>query len=710
MQVQRYGQSPAGAKPPRRSLLSAAPPPRAPHGEVPPDSRTPTDSQPTTVPPPPATQAPPPPPPPASGGMMQILPTGSAPRPAAPPPPAPPAPPASQTPAPTPPLVQAPGAGLPGAPAVPSWAAPPAAQQTPVPGPPDAPQRAVAPLGAGVGAAKPPAPGGPTNDDYAAAIGDLFKKGTGPGLRPITDGPAGGGNSGITTPGGPSGPRFPGAEKAADDAAMAGIDVDMIREMMKGSNLKQDMGDPTPRDPGAGVVTVDDFTGDRPVTADGMGTEADSLEAEGGPGGQLTADSVGGPGGDRDADPPTPEPVPTPAPSPTPTPTPTPGEEQTWYTPDPDDPWASWFNEDGVLSNFGVQMTTEQMNDFLVGTGISKYPKSEKLFRDIMQSLSSYAGLESHTGAQAKAIRDKINQQINKFNEKGWVKQGEGKPLDYQTMIDAALTGGGGWGADPGGGGGGNPPPTDPPHEVELVEPPNYNYEKPDEWIKKLFGEHPDAAKLAELVLNWDAMKLSRDDRQLAIDEFMRGNEGLLDSERRRMLDEFITAGPNETYSADDIAKMKAANAEGYGDDVEMMDANLKEYAAALGVDPSSLAGIGVAERARAGRGLTAADRGIDLEAARTRAQDRDRWFSQSLSAEGALTGTESQYYQQLAALLAGTPGLIQSGNPLAGLADYQIYDNMLSAGPGEAEKVGGYIQAGGAAIGGLASLASLGI
>jgi hypothetical protein len=514
----------------------------------------------------------------------------------------------------------------------------------------------------------------------------------------------------VTTPGAPSGlrvqmgQRTPGGLEADGDAAYtAAADA---------------MGDAEEIDLASiGTVTTDmggnENAGSRDATAEAYASAADAMDAESGAVDPEAATAVAedapeGATGESLIIPPDAE-IPEPAPS---------GDGgggggNDGYAPSPEDPWAGWFNEDGVLTSIGLKMTTEQMNEFLNGTGIGNYPRSETAFRDLMQALSTYAKLPSTDGTAAQNLRNQIKGLVHDFNNSGWVNKGGGKKLDRVTLLESARGGGGDWGAggDGGGGDGGGGDgegESDPP--IELVDPPNYDYERVPEWIRKLIGEHPDAAKLWETMLSWDAMQLGRDDRELAVNEFQKAHEGIFDSERRRLLDEFISAGPQETYSADDIAKMKAANAEGFGNDVEMMDADLREYAAALGVDPSSLAGIGVAERARAGRALTSADRGIDLEAARVRAADDDRWFSQALAGEGALTGVEAQYAQQLAALLAGVPGLIQTGNPLAGLADYQIYDSMLSQGPGSMEKVGAYANAAGSAATVAAALSSMGI
>lgn len=222
------------------------------------------------------------------------------------------------------------------------------------------------------------------------------------------------------------------------------------------------------------------------------------------------------------------------------------------------------------------------------------------------------------------------------------------------------------------------------------------------DWISK----NPEAGKA---ILDWFGGLQSRDDRQTAINSFQGGLGDLLknDPTRNAMYD-FLGQGPHYTYDDATINKMKTAGREQYGAGLSSLDQQLRDTAAARGIPTSDLAGMNVQARSGLLGGLLDSERNVDITAAQQRAKDLNDYFSQLNAGQSSLVGPQAAYYGSLANLIAGTPGLAQTGNPLAGVAQFQLDKDLATQGPTTLDRLGAYagIAGGlGSLLGGGASL-----
>lgn len=139
-----------------------------------------------------------------------------------------------------------------------------------------------------------------------------------------------------------------------------------------------------------------------------------------------------------------------------------------------------------------------------------------------------------------------------------------------------------------------------------------------------------------------------------------------------------IDRGMVPTYTAADLEKMKTADRETYGNAMSELDRQMRERAAGMGLQSSDLASEMAAGRAAGARDLYAAERNIDLTGAQQAAQDRDNWTRQLMALSSSRQSPLLDLQKSRLGLIAGTPGLIQAGNPYAGITGYQ--DQGLSS------------------------------
>lgn len=185
-----------------------------------------------------------------------------------------------------------------------------------------------------------------------------------------------------------------------------------------------------------------------------------------------------------------------------------------------------------------------------------------------------------------------------------------------------------------------------------------------------MFSKDPE---MAQVQMQWEGYQEARGDRQAAIDTYQKYLDSLDTDPTRTAAYDFLGNGPNYTFSQDDLDRMKAGNAETYGDTVDSAMSSAREQAAALGVPVTDLTSQMAEARVGAGRSLASADRNMDIEYARQRNADLQQYYQNLLNAQSGLVGAKGSAYGSMAGLISGAPGLASTGNPMSGVAQYRL-------------------------------------
>ena len=596
-------------------------PARSPAGEVPPDSRTP-GMQPTTV------QAP---------TIVPGVPGGPVPGPDGKPMPGPQMG-AAQAPT-TPPLTQPPPS-LPGSPPVPAWMLPPG----------------------GMPASPPPEPPIAEGAQMVMKGGKLVPK-TGPVGQAGTEGASSGATTDMGMPGGEAGQGSrPGATQITDPAKIAEIQRRM--EERAGSGLERM---PGPYDALIRRGVDDEGSSDEagmPLTADSQaGASPYAALAEAAPA-DLGAGGPNNGGGNPDlpgfidAEPP---PVDEDTPGAPPADEETPAGENWW------DDTSTWQDESGAIT--WLPSDPASMEAFLKAQGWYGTDAARR-FANLTAALGKYQDAVADGNSFAMRKQQEKMEQAAKN-----LKNTEGIPINLDELLKNWGQGLGQPGDEPDPATPGDS--TIPGEGTDLGELPDMRYETIPEWMKQM---DPENLRAYLDLLNFN---LARDDRQLAIDQY---------KDLFKMYDEDPTRAalykqledPYETLSPEAVQKMKASAAQTYGDANAGITSDIRERAAQLGVNPADLASMELRARSEAGMGLSQMDRDIDLEAARSGATDWERWFNALNGAQQSLLGPYASMYGSLAGLISGTPNLANTGNPMQGVGDYRLQQEMLNEkGPG---------------------------
>lgn len=200
----------------------------------------------------------------------------------------------------------------------------------------------------------------------------------------------------------------------------------------------------------------------------------------------------------------------------------------------------------------------------------------------------------------------------------------------------------------------------------------------PDQLLKWI-NENPEAGKS---ILDYLGGLQSRDDRQLAIDSLQQGLGTLLaeDPTRAAMYD-YLEGGPQYALDPATVEKMKTSGRTMYGEGLAGLDADLRAAAGRAGVPTSNLAALSAQGRQALLSRLLEGERSTDIQAALQNQADRQQYFGNLDRAQASLLGPMAAYQGSLASLIAGAPGLANTGNPLAGLAEFRASQEAMDPG-----------------------------
>jgi hypothetical protein len=324
------------------------------------------------------------------------------------------------------------------------------------------------------------------------------------------------------------------------------------------------------------------------------------------------------------------------------------------------------------------------MASWLDQNGITK-PHERARYINLQNQIDMYRKNIGNTDTEA--VKN-LNHATNKIKELVKEINKHGGNLDYASILSGAST----WQPE-------TPPEEGPGDEVPVGEPtlvqkpgapgvvePGLGGDvtlpgpvDPDspipDWIKKASPENQKA------YLDWLAYEQSRGDRQTAIDEYGQYGDYLANDPTRTAMQDWISQGPRYSMDPALVDAMKAKNRSFAGNQAAEEARLLREGAARSG-QPTSTTGGSLA-RARAGIFDTMAGRNIDIDvdAARQKAADEAQYWNTLMGGNASLTAPMGSYYGSMAGLIAGTPGLAQTGNPMAGMADYKLAQEQMNAG-----------------------------
>lgn len=333
--------------------------------------------------------------------------------------------------------------------------------------------------------------------------------------------------------------------------------------------------------------------------------------------------------------------------------------------------WGTYFGEDGVLKSLPVgadgQIDRTALAQMLSDAGLNENPEFKAKILEIPDLLQKYreaivSGDKQMQTSALKVLNDTLD-----------AAKAHGLPFDIDAFVNTYGTPTTGE----------TPPPNPTPGEIGEggeVTLPGTSLPKgiPDEIIALANGD----PELAKALFDWLGHQEGRADRQLAIDSLQQGLGGLLanDPTRKAMYDE-LAKGTQYTLDPATVEKMKTAGRTMYGEGLTGLDANLRAAAAAAGVPTSNLAALSAQGRQSLLSNLLAGERGTDIEAAYRNQADRQQYFQNLDRAQASLLGPMAAYQGSLASLIAGAPGLANTGNPLAGLAEFRASQDAMDPG-----------------------------
>ena len=322
------------------------------------------------------------------------------------------------------------------------------------------------------------------------------------------------------------------------------------------------------------------------------------------------------------------------------------------------DTWIQWLKDNGFFTDAQVKKDFEQL-----ASNLAKYYNPNATKSDTR-------------------VENKIDKNIRQLEKAGIYIDRDALILSYKDTSggtgDGGTGGGGGdgsggtGGTGNGGGGDGSPPP--PPDSGYDI----YDIGNPADWenldiYKRLAGGDPDAVKAWEATFEYLKWLESNTNQQLAVDTYAQYADFLKNNPSFQGIDEWIANGPNMTLTPEDIERMKTSGREMYGQGLTSLDQQIRQQAAASGVPTSDLGGIQARARAGLLSGLMGNERSIDLRAAEMDAADEALYYQQMLAGAQTTAAPWAQYYGGLSGLISGTPGLAGTGNPFAGLSDYNL-------------------------------------
>jgi hypothetical protein len=333
------------------------------------------------------------------------------------------------------------------------------------------------------------------------------------------------------------------------------------------------------------------------------------------------------------------------------------------------------------------------LDAYLASVGIDR---GSKAYNKVINYMNVYA---KHAGADPTGQGKVYKRTAGKLDDLS----------DWMTKHGGDI---GGYGAPAPGGGGGNDGGVDPFQDVtDTTQDPttgDWNLGEVDPNAAKsdwMFSDKPD---LAQIQLAWLANQQARSDREAAVNAYGGLEDYLNNDPTRQAMYDFLGEGPHISMDEDTIRRMKGTGREQYADALTSMDQDSRAMAGQAGVPTSDLAGLRARTRGASLRDLLGNERNIDIQGALSKGQDLSNYYGQLNAAQGALVGPMASYYGGLAGLLAGTPGLAQTGNPMAGIPEYRLAYDQANQGPTGMDRMGGYAGMAGGGMQALGPLMSL--
>lgn len=198
----------------------------------------------------------------------------------------------------------------------------------------------------------------------------------------------------------------------------------------------------------------------------------------------------------------------------------------------------------------------------------------------------------------------------------------------------------------------------------------------PDQLLKWI-NENPESGKA---ILDWIASLQARDDRQLGIDAYQQYGEHLENDPVRNAMEEWVSGGPRYSMSPEIVDAMKSKDRSLAGRQAAEAERILREQAAGRGQPTGVNAGELLRTRADIFGRMSERLTDTDIKAAQQKAQDEQVYWNELLGGNAALSGPLASYYGSLASLIAGTPGLANTGNPLTGMMEDPDDDAAMGA------------------------------
>ncbi len=356
----------------------------------------------------------------------------------------------------------------------------------------------------------------------------------------------------------------------------------------------------------------------------------------------------------------------------------------------------------GMISSFPMDQAA--MNQWIADAGLADNPKVAGWLSGIGKAMAKLqAAIEQGGSDFANTTAYKTN--LKYLNDLVGNLSGHGWNFDVNALV-GGLTGGDGGATDGGGGGASagpgsslgdalNPGGIDPTTGRPILASSNPGAFSIPNWMQNM-----DPA-LAASMMDWLTGQQKQANQQTAVDYYGGYMDYLNNDPTRGAIGDWLGQGPQYTLSPEVVDAMKASGRSLAGSQAAEAERLTRNNAASLGQPTSTGAGTLLRARADIYGNLAQGNNQIDIEAAKQKAADEERYWNELLGGNAALVGPMGGAYGSMASLITG--GLPNVGNPMQGMADYRLQQQQMDPG---AMKARDWLATGagfgGAALGGL--------